>query len=95
MWLQVPLLLSIGEEDSALTKATDSGDTDLVYFVLFHIWHKVTLGKLQVQHYLTESFFFFNFLFWLKCVIRWAIFLAFGTEASIGLLWDDSSQTIS
>ncbi|XP_057532014.1 protein VACUOLELESS1 [Amaranthus tricolor] len=37
---QVPLLLSIGEEDSALTKATDSGDTDLVYFVLFHIWHK-------------------------------------------------------
>ncbi|KNA23358.1 hypothetical protein SOVF_025500 [Spinacia oleracea] len=37
---QVPLLLCIGEEDSALTKATESGDTDLVYFVLFHIWHK-------------------------------------------------------
>ncbi|KAG0454964.1 hypothetical protein HPP92_024256 [Vanilla planifolia] len=37
---QVPLLLSIGEEDSALIKATESGDADLVYLVLFHIWHK-------------------------------------------------------
>ncbi|XP_058101113.1 protein VACUOLELESS1 [Magnolia sinica] len=37
---QVPLLLSIGEEDTALTKATESGDTDLVYLVLFHVWHK-------------------------------------------------------
>uniref|UniRef100_A0A803MTD0 Protein VACUOLELESS1 n=1 Tax=Chenopodium quinoa TaxID=63459 RepID=A0A803MTD0_CHEQI len=37
---QVPLLLSIGEEDSALTKSTESEDTDLVYFVLFHIWYK-------------------------------------------------------
>ncbi|KAK9153282.1 hypothetical protein Sjap_000762 [Stephania japonica] len=37
---QVPLLLSIGEEDSALMKATESGDTDLVYLALFHIWQK-------------------------------------------------------
>nr|GLL22788.1 protein VACUOLELESS1 [Ipomoea trifida] len=37
---QVPLLLSIGEEDTALTKATESGDTDLVYLVLLHIWQK-------------------------------------------------------
>ncbi|GAV88113.1 Vps16_C domain-containing protein/Vps16_N domain-containing protein [Cephalotus follicularis] len=37
---QVPLLLSIGEEDTALIKATESGDTDLVYLVVFHIWHK-------------------------------------------------------
>ncbi|XP_057461359.1 protein VACUOLELESS1 [Actinidia eriantha] len=37
---QVPLLLSIGEEDTALTKATECGDTDLVYLVLFHIWQK-------------------------------------------------------
>ncbi|XP_068634091.1 protein VACUOLELESS1 [Aristolochia californica] len=36
---QVPLLLSIGEEDTALMKATESGDTDLVYLALFHIWH--------------------------------------------------------
>ncbi|KAJ8753400.1 hypothetical protein K2173_019799 [Erythroxylum novogranatense] len=37
---QIPLLLSIGEEDVALMKATESGDTDLVYLVLFHIWQK-------------------------------------------------------
>ncbi|VVA29168.1 PREDICTED: vacuolar [Prunus dulcis] len=37
---QVPLLLSIGEEDTALMKAIESGDTDLVYLVLFHIWRK-------------------------------------------------------
>nr|KAJ0211355.1 hypothetical protein LSAT_V11C400194640 [Lactuca sativa] len=37
---QVPLLLGIGEEDTALTKATESGDTDHVYLVLFHIWQK-------------------------------------------------------
>lgn len=37
---QVPLLLSIGEEDTALMKAIESGDTDLVYLVLFHIWQK-------------------------------------------------------
>ncbi|CAN1255446.1 Protein VACUOLELESS1 [Linum perenne] len=37
---QVPLLLSIGEEDTALVKAIESGDTDLVYLVLFHIWQK-------------------------------------------------------
>ncbi|RWV91139.1 hypothetical protein BHE74_00004628 [Ensete ventricosum] len=38
--LLVPLLLSIEEEDSALVKAIESGDTDLVYLVLFHIWQK-------------------------------------------------------
>ncbi|XP_042011014.1 protein VACUOLELESS1-like [Salvia splendens] len=37
---QIPLLLSIGEEYSALVKATESGDTDLVYLVMFHIWKK-------------------------------------------------------
>ncbi|KAI3908198.1 hypothetical protein MKW98_029499 [Papaver atlanticum] len=37
---QVPLLLSIGEDDTALMKATESGDTDLVYLALFHIWQK-------------------------------------------------------
>ncbi|KAL5997534.1 vacuolar protein sorting-associated protein 16 [Asimina triloba] len=40
---QVPLLLSIGEENTALAKATESGDTDLVYLVMFHIWQKVLL----------------------------------------------------
>lgn len=56
MWIclnQVPLLLSIEEEDSALVKAIESGDTDLVYLVLFHIWEKVLL--LRVQAYLVMS----------------------------------------
>lgn len=34
-------MLSIGEEDTALMKSIESGDTDLVYLVLFHIWQKV------------------------------------------------------
>ncbi|CAI9275760.1 unnamed protein product [Lactuca saligna] len=38
---QVPLLLGIGEKDTALTKETESGETDLVYLVLFHTWQKV------------------------------------------------------
>ncbi|KAI3847985.1 hypothetical protein MKX03_001097 [Papaver bracteatum] len=37
---QVPSLLSIGEDDTALMKATNSVDTDLVYLSLFHIWQK-------------------------------------------------------
>lgn len=44
--VQVPLLLSIGEEDVALMKASECGDTDLVYLVVFHIWQKV-LGSLE------------------------------------------------
>eukprot|EP00249_Psilotum_nudum_P017159 c26189_g1_i1 orf=274-2796(+) len=37
---QVPLLTSMGEEERALVKAIESGDTDLVYFVIFHIWRQ-------------------------------------------------------
>lgn len=46
---QVPLLLGIGEEDTALTKATESGDTDLVYLVIFHIWQKVLLKYISIS----------------------------------------------
>lgn len=50
--VQVPLLLSIGEEDVALMKATECGDTDLVYLVVFHIWQKVLgSGKLHFKHF--------------------------------------------
>ncbi|AQK97135.1 Protein VACUOLELESS1 [Zea mays] len=42
---QIPLLLSIDEQDKALSKAIESGDTDLVYLVLFHIWQKVAVEK--------------------------------------------------
>ncbi|MQM07858.1 hypothetical protein Taro_040703, partial [Colocasia esculenta] len=37
---QIPLLLSIGEDETAFVKATESADTDLVYLVLFHVWQK-------------------------------------------------------
>ncbi|RLM92748.1 hypothetical protein C2845_PM08G21410 [Panicum miliaceum] len=41
----IPMLLSIDEQDKALSKAIESGDTDLVYLVLFHIWQKVAVEK--------------------------------------------------
>ena len=37
---QVPLLTQMGEQERALDKAIESGDTDLVYLVLFHVWRK-------------------------------------------------------
>ena len=45
--LQIPMLLSIDEQDKALSKAIESGDTDLVYLVLFHIWQKVAVEKVN------------------------------------------------
>ncbi|KAI4999587.1 hypothetical protein ZWY2020_004176 [Hordeum vulgare] len=42
---QIPLLLSIDEQDKALQKSIESGDTDLVYLVLFHIWQKISVEK--------------------------------------------------
>ncbi|TVU02482.1 hypothetical protein EJB05_52035, partial [Eragrostis curvula] len=43
--LLIPLLLSIDEQEKALSKAIESGDTDLVYLVLFHIWQKIAVEK--------------------------------------------------
>ena len=37
---QVPLLLSMEEDEIALDKAIESGDTDLVFFVLLHLKKK-------------------------------------------------------
>ena len=45
---QIPMLLSIDEQDKALSKAIESGDTDLVYLVLFHIWQKVAVEKVNL-----------------------------------------------
>ena len=42
---QVPLLLSMGEDDIALDKAIESGDTDLVYFVLLQMKGKLPLAS--------------------------------------------------
>ncbi|KAG9293340.1 hypothetical protein G9A89_007586 [Geosiphon pyriformis] len=38
---QVPLLMSMQEDELALTKAIDSGDTDLVYLVMLHLKKKL------------------------------------------------------
>ncbi|OBZ67332.1 Vacuolar protein sorting-associated protein 16 [Grifola frondosa] len=42
---QVPLLLSMQEDRLALTKAVESGDTDLVYHVLLHLHKRLPLGS--------------------------------------------------
>ncbi|KAI8973476.1 Vps16, C-terminal region-domain-containing protein [Mycotypha africana] len=42
---QVPLLMSMQDDETALIKAIESGDTDLVYLVLFHLKRKLPLGE--------------------------------------------------
>ena len=42
---QVPLLLSMSEDEIALDKAIASGDTDLVYFVLLHFKKTLSLAS--------------------------------------------------
>ena len=42
---QVPLLLSMQEEEIALDKAIESGDTDLIYFVLLRLKSKMPLAS--------------------------------------------------
>jgi hypothetical protein len=41
---QVPLLLSMEEDGIALDKAVESGDTDLIYYVLLHLKKKLPLS---------------------------------------------------
>jgi vacuolar protein sorting-associated protein 16 len=41
---QVPLLLSMEEDDVALDKAVESGDTDLIYFVLHQMRRKLPIA---------------------------------------------------
>jgi len=41
---QVPLLLSMEEDEVALDKAIESGDTDLMHFVLHHLKRKLPLA---------------------------------------------------
>lgn len=38
---QVPLLLHLGEDMRALDRAVESGDTDLVYLTIFHMYKKM------------------------------------------------------
>ncbi|KAJ1660490.1 Vacuolar protein sorting-associated protein 16 [Dispira simplex] len=41
---QVPLLMSMGKDQLALRKAVDSGDTDLIYYVLLYLYKQYALG---------------------------------------------------
>lgn len=42
---RVPLLLSMQEDEIALNKAIESGDTDLIYFAMFHMKRKLPLAE--------------------------------------------------
>ncbi|ODQ65066.1 vacuolar protein sorting-associated protein 16 [Nadsonia fulvescens var. elongata DSM 6958] len=42
---QVPLLISMGEDGIALTKAVESGDTDLIIYVFHHLRRKLSLAQ--------------------------------------------------
>ena len=54
---QVPLLLSMGEEELALHKAVYSEDTDLVYLVLIHLEHSVqTESDKEAFHKLVHKY---------------------------------------
>ncbi|XP_050539842.1 vacuolar protein sorting-associated protein 16 homolog isoform X2 [Daktulosphaira vitifoliae] len=47
--LQVPLLLKYQQDNIALKKAIESGNTDLVYMVLLHMQTTMPLGKFQME----------------------------------------------
>lgn len=47
--LQIPLLLKYQQDNIALKKAVESGNTDLVYMVLLHMQTTMPLGKFQVS----------------------------------------------
>ncbi len=54
---QVPLLLSMGEEELALHKAVYSEDTDLVYLVLIHLEHSIkTESDKEAFHKLVHKY---------------------------------------
>ncbi|KAJ2803700.1 Vacuolar protein sorting-associated protein 16 [Coemansia guatemalensis] len=41
---QVPLLISMGQDEAAMDAAVRSGDADLVYFVIFHLFKALSLA---------------------------------------------------
>ncbi|KAE9535874.1 hypothetical protein AGLY_007775 [Aphis glycines] len=47
--LQIPLLLKYQQDNIALKKAVESGNTDLVYMVLLHMQTSMPLGKFQME----------------------------------------------
>ncbi|VVC33414.1 Hypothetical protein CINCED_3A023253 [Cinara cedri] len=47
--LQIPLLLKYQQDNIALKKAVESGNTDLIYMVLLHMQTSMPLGKFQME----------------------------------------------
>lgn len=47
--MQIPLLLKYQQDNIALNKAVESGNTDLIYMVLLHMQTSMPLGKFQVS----------------------------------------------
>lgn len=46
---QVALLMKLGKKYSALEKAIESGDTDLIYMVILDLRDKMPLGEFKVN----------------------------------------------
>lgn len=56
---QVELLMKLGNKYSALEKAIESGDTDLVYTVILDLRDKMPLGDFKVN-YVQKYFLLFD-----------------------------------
>lgn len=57
--IQVPLLLKLGDQKTALNNAVESGDSNLIYDVLLNLRETMQLGKFQVFkccNYILHSF---------------------------------------
>lgn len=48
---QVSLLMKLGKKYSALEKAIESGDTDLIYMVILDLRDKMPLGEFKVNYF--------------------------------------------
>lgn len=56
---QVVMLLRLGEDQTALRQAIQSGDTDLIHTVLYRLRQKLSSAEFQVGHF---SVYFFVLL---------------------------------
>lgn len=45
----MPLLLKLGDKDTALHNAVESGDSNLIYDVLLYLRDNMPLGQFQVR----------------------------------------------
>lgn len=55
---QVLVLMRLGEDQTALRRALQSGDTDLIYTVLHHLRQKLSSGDFLVSVNVLSNLFF-------------------------------------